>query len=80
MVKTNRAKKQIRILCSQRLREIDELSGRNIINTVFSKSFKDVTSIYNVDSLQKIPHILDYFKHVKHQIEKKNHKRSRFCS
>ncbi len=39
MVKTNRAKKQIRILCSQRLREIDELSGRNIINTVFFKKF-----------------------------------------
>ncbi len=71
MVKTNRAKKQIRLLCSQRLKEIDELSGRNIINTVFSKSFNDVCSIYNVESLQKIPHILDYFKHVKYQIEQK---------
>jgi len=71
MVKTNRAKKQIRLLCSQRQREIDELSGRNIINTVFSKYIKNITSIVKTDSLHKIPLILDYFKHVKHQIEKK---------
>ena len=70
MVKTNRAKKQIRILCTQRLKEIDELTGRNIINTVFSKSIEHVTSIYKSDSLHKIPLILDYFKHVKHEIEK----------
>ncbi len=71
MVKTNRAKKQIKLLCSQRQREIDELSGRNIINTVFSKYINDITSIIKVVSLHKIPHIIDYFKHVKHQIEKK---------
>jgi GTP pyrophosphokinase len=71
MVKTNRAKKQIRFLCSQRLKEIDELSGRNIVNTVFSAYEKNITSIMKIDSLQKIPQILDYFKHVKHQIEKK---------
>ncbi len=71
MVKTNRAKKQIKLLCSQRQREIDELSGRNIINTVFSKYINDITSVIKVVSLHKIPHIIDYFKHVKHQIEKK---------
>ena len=71
MVKTNRAKKQIRLLCSQRQREIDELSGRNIINTVFSKYIENITSIIKTESLHKIPLILDYFKHVKHQIEKK---------
>ncbi len=71
MVKTNRAKKQIRLLCSQRQREIDELSGRNIINTVFSKYIQNITSIIKTESLHKIPLILDYFKHVKHQIEKK---------
>ncbi len=72
MVKTNRAKKQIKLLCSQRQREIDELSGRNIINTVFSKYINDITSVIKVVSLHKIPHIIDYFKHVKHQIEKKS--------
>ncbi len=71
IVKTSRAKKQIKALCTQRLKEIDELSGRNIINTLFSKYVKNITSIIKTDSLAKIPHILDYFKHVKHQIEKK---------
>lgn len=71
MVKTNRAKKQIRLLCSQRQRELDELSGRNILNTVFSSFKENITSIYKVDGLKKIPHILDYFKHAKHEIEKK---------
>lgn len=71
MVKTNRAKKQIRFLCSQRIKEIDELTGRNIINTVFSKYIEKVTSVYKFDSLYKVPQILDYFKYVKHEIEKK---------
>ena len=70
MVKTSRAKKQIRMLCSQRVKEIDELTGRNIINTVFTKIIPDVADRYKVDSLHKIPLIIDYFKHVKHQIEK----------
>ena len=71
MVKTNRAKKQIRLLCSQRIKEIDELTGRNIINTVFSKYMDKVTSVYKFDSLYKVPQILDFFKHIKHEIEKK---------
>ena len=71
LVKTNRAKKQIRLLCSQRLKEIDELSGRNIINTVFSKNIENATDVYKAESLYKVPQILDYFKHVKHQFEKK---------
>ncbi len=70
MVKTSRAKKQIRLLCTQRLKEIDELTGRNIINTVFSRTIPDVVTRYKVESLHKIPLILDYFKHVKHEIEK----------
>lgn len=71
LVKTNRAKKQIRLLCSQRLKEIDELSGGNIINTVFSKNIENITDVYKAESLYKVPQILDYFKHVKHQFEKK---------
>ncbi len=70
MVKTSRAKKQIRMLCSQRLKEIDELTGRNIINSVFAKIIPDVATRYKVESLHKIPLIVDYFKHVKHEIEK----------
>jgi len=71
MVKTTRAKKQIKFLCSQRLREIDELTGRNILNTLFSKYFDNITSLVKSESLQKVPQNLDYFKHLKHEIEKK---------
>jgi GTP pyrophosphokinase len=71
MVKTSRAKKQIKFLCTHRQKEIDELSGRNIINTIFSRYSDDVTKLYNVESLHKIPQILDFFKHTKQIIEKK---------
>jgi GTP diphosphokinase / guanosine-3',5'-bis(diphosphate) 3'-diphosphatase len=70
MVKTSRAKKQIKLLCTHRQKEIDELSGKNIINTVFSRYYNDVTQTYHVDSLYKIPQILDFFKHTKQILEK----------
>jgi GTP diphosphokinase / guanosine-3',5'-bis(diphosphate) 3'-diphosphatase len=71
MVKTSRAKKQIKLLCTHRQKEIDELSGRNIINTVFSRYSDDILKIYPIESPFKIPQILDYFKHTKQTIEKK---------
>ena len=70
MVRTSRAKKQIKFLCTHRQKEIDELSGRNIINTVFSRYSDDVTKLYHVESLHKIPQVLDFFKHTKQIIEK----------
>jgi len=71
MVKTSRAKKQIKLLCAHRQKEIDELSGKNIINTVFSRYSEDITKIYPIESPHKIPQILDFFKHTKQIIEKK---------
>lgn len=71
MVKTSRAKKQIKLLCAQRQKEIDELSGKNIINTVFSRYYEDITKIYEIDSLFKIATILNFFKHTKLLLEKK---------
>ena len=71
LVKTNRAKKQIKFLCSQRLREIDELTGKNIINTFFSKYYENVSNLLKNQPLQKVSHNLDYFKHINHEIEKK---------
>ena len=71
MVKTSRAKKQIRLLCLHRQREIDNMYGRNIIDTVFSRYNLEVSKIYNIDTPYKISEILDYFKHVKQTIEKK---------
>ncbi|MBU0924597.1 RelA/SpoT family protein [bacterium] len=70
MVKTSRAKKQIKLLCTHRQKEIDELSGKNIINSVFSRYYEDITKTYHVDSLYKIPQILDFFKHTKQVLEK----------
>mgnify|MGYP006957813371 CR=1 FL=1 len=45
MVKTSRAKKQLKLLCTHRQKEIDELSGKNIINTVFSRYYDDITKV-----------------------------------
>lgn len=71
MVKTSRAKKQIKFLCTHRQKEIDELSGKNIINTVFSRYSDDITKLYPIESPHKIPQILDFFKHTKQILEKK---------
>ena len=70
MVKTSRAKKQLKLLCTHRQKEIDELSGKNIINTVFSRYYDDITKVYKVDSLFKIPQVIDFFKHTKQVLEK----------
>ncbi len=71
MVKTSRAKKQIKFLCTHRQKEIDELSGKNIINTLFSKYDENITNIYPIELPYKIPLNLDFFKHTKQIIEKK---------
>jgi GTP pyrophosphokinase len=70
MVKTSKAKKQIKFLCAHRQKEIDELSGQNIINAVFSRYNEEITKKYDIDTPYKIPQILDYFKHIKQTIEK----------
>jgi len=70
MVKTSRAKKQIKFLCTHRQKEIDEMSGRNIIDTIFSRYHDEITKKYPVDSSYKIPLILEYYKHIKSIVEK----------
>ena len=70
MVKTSRAKKQIKLLCSHRQREIDELSGENILNTIFSRYSKDILEQYPQSNLHKVPLVLDYLKNAKKLIEK----------
>ncbi len=70
MVKTSRAKKQIKMFCVQREREIDIQSGKNIIDTVFSRYYESVSSKYEIETPYKIPLILDYFKYVKKVVEK----------
>ncbi|MEA3498392.1 MAG: RelA/SpoT family protein [Campylobacterota bacterium] len=73
MVKTTKAKKSIKILCQSRLNHIDELSSKNIIDTIFSRykdsvigDFKDM----KLTNLKKIVYNLDHLKHIKKNIQK----------
>jgi GTP pyrophosphokinase len=71
MVKTTRAKKSMKILCSSKLNSIDKRSGKNIINTIFSRYNKSIIgNIKTKVAFHKIPYILDYIKHIKKKIEK----------
>ncbi|WP_418179200.1 RelA/SpoT family protein [Aliarcobacter lanthieri] len=71
MLKTPRAKKQLKLICTQRQKEIDKLSGRNIINTVFSRYYENIIEVYPIENLYKVPQVLSYFKHSKLLLEKK---------
>ncbi len=80
MVQTNRAKKQIKLLCSHRQKEIDELSGRNIINTIFSRYNNSIVDVYPINGLHKVPLVLDHLKHSKKIIEKEMQKNVGFVA
>ena len=71
MVKTSRAMKAIKLLCSSRNREIDLISGKNIVDTVFTRISKNITEEYKVKNLDKIPKTLDYLKHTLKVLGKK---------
>jgi GTP pyrophosphokinase len=69
MVKTTRAKKAIKILCGTRLKELDEVSGKNIINTIFSRYKPHILSDLSLQvKYHKVPHILDYLKETKRKV------------
>ena len=70
MVKTSKAKKHIKILCSHRQKEINELSGKNILDTMFSRYTNHITDIFPQKSLHKVPLVLDLLKNKKKQLEK----------
>lgn len=80
MVKTSKAKKHIKILCSHRQKEINELSGKNIIDTVFSRYNRHITESFPQKSLHKVPLVLDLLKHKKRQIEKNILKKQGFLA
>ena len=71
MVITSKSKKSIKHLCSQRLNEIDELSGRNIINTIFSRYDYTIANDIDIHQFKKVSYVLDYLKNMKRGIEKK---------
>jgi GTP pyrophosphokinase len=69
MVKTTRAKKAIKILCGTRLKELDEVSGKNIINTIFSRYKQHILNDLSLQvKYHKVPHILDYLKETKRKV------------
>ncbi len=73
MVKTTRAKRSIKLLCQNRLNHIDELSSRNIINTIFSRYksliLNDLQNL-KLSNLKKIVYNLDHLKNTKKTILK----------
>lgn len=73
MVATTKAKKAIKSVCHNRLKHIDELTSKNIINTIFSR-FKESVLDYVKDlqlaSLSKVVYNLDHLKNTKRIIEK----------
>lgn len=80
MVRTTRAKKQLKILCTQKQREIDDLSGRNIMNTIFSRYSENIIETFPIPNQYKISTVLSYLKHVKLLLEKKIAKEKGFMA
>ena len=80
MVKTNRAKKQIKILCAHREREINELSGKNIINTIFYKYKPNILKDHEIEHISKVPLVLDFLKNVKKTIYKETSNKLNFMA
>ncbi|MGI6723079.1 MAG: bifunctional (p)ppGpp synthetase/guanosine-3',5'-bis(diphosphate) 3'-pyrophosphohydrolase [Arcobacter butzleri] len=75
MVKTTRAKKGIKTLCSTRIKEIDTISGKNIINTIFSKYKANTLDDINLQvKFHKVPYILDYLKETKRKVSEQIYK------
>ncbi len=74
MVQTTKAKKSIKTLCHNRLKHIDDLSSRNIINTIFSRYrefiLDELSDNLKLTNLNKIVYNLDHLKHIKKTIQK----------
>jgi len=68
MVKTTKAKKSIKLICQNRIKIIDKLIGKNIINTIFSKYKQNILDSIEVNKLEKITSTLDHLKNTKKNI------------
>ncbi len=72
MVQTTKAKKSIKVLCHNRLKHIDDLSSKNIMNTIFSRYKETILDDLNeikLSNLSKIVYNLDHLKNIKKSIE-----------
>lgn len=81
MVQTTKAKKSIKTLCHNRLKHIDDLSSKNIINTIFSRykdSVMDELGDLKLSNLPKIVYNLDHLKNIKKVISNTIRKKEGF--
>ena len=69
MVKTTKAKKNIKLLCLNKIKKIDILNAKNIINTIFSRYTKNILDTVPVKKIEKISYNIDRLKNVKRYIE-----------
>ena len=76
MVITSKAKKSIKYICSKRIKDIDQLAGKNILNTIFSRLNDNITENMNTNQFKKVPYAIDYLKNMKRIIEKNIRKNS----
>jgi len=80
IVKTSRAKKSIKTLCTNREKELNEESGKNILDTIFAKCAPHITKNKKIHNLQNIPIVLEYLKNVTKIMDKEIRKNSSFVS
>ena len=71
IVKTPKAKKSIKMLCHLRHKQINQLNGENIVNTIFSKYAPNVLAKYDIPKIYKVANNLDHLKHIKKMIQTK---------
>jgi GTP pyrophosphokinase len=80
MVKTTKAKKKIKLLCQSRIKQIEELNGTNIINTIFSKYKYNILKFYPINKLDNISNNISYLKDAKKQIQNKIKQENNFLT
>jgi GTP pyrophosphokinase len=76
MVATSKSKKAIKHNCQQRLAKIDELVGKNILNTISPQFSNDVIKNIKPKQLRNIPSKLNHLKSITKYLERKTAKTS----
>ncbi len=71
MVTTQKAKKNIKLLCASRLKQIDRLNGTNIINTIFSRYKDNILENIEIQKIEKVTQSIDNLINIKRVVEKK---------
>ncbi len=73
MVQTTKAKKSIKTLCHNRLKHIDQMTSKNILQTIFSRykgAVDEEIAQLKINNLSKLVYNLDHLKNIKKMILK----------